>query len=194
MNYYLEDGTKFQEVNYKVNGHVGWFKRGFHEGRQEYLMIDSYFDRSFPRWIKKVNVPLVEGKGIPIALYLEIYLMKKLGVDSSILKTIKIFNVHEIETIFQLGELSRDDPKANLRDLFMRTKLFKSRNNVIIQSGMKIHELKIELVNPIFNHPDHLIGKIRGVNQGDIDKLCNKYQIEKGDLLLWGFDVEIKLF
>jgi hypothetical protein len=190
----LDDNITVERLdfNYK-NGSKGWFVRGYNNAKQEYLMIDSFFEKNFPRWIEDVEVPLVEGKGIPTALYMEIHLFKKLRVNPNILRKITILNVHELETIFQLHRLKRINEKTYLDLFFRHTKLFKSRENLLIQTQMKISEIRIDAENALFNHPKHLVDKILGATEKDIDFLCEKYSVTQDEMLFWNFSVELIL-
>ena len=191
----LQDGTIVERALFQPNEHTkGWFDRGYNQDRQEYLMINSYFDPDLPRWIKNVRIPLVEGKGIPTALYLDLYLMKKLNVRPNLLKTIRICNVHDWESIFHLSRLSRDhDENTDMGELFKQTRLFRSRNNVIVQTGLKISEIKIDASGAQFNHPKHLV-QTDDYRTGElIAGLCQKYAINNQDMVFWNFDVVISV-
>jgi len=76
--------------------------------------------------------------------------------------------------------------------LFKKTKLFRSRNNVIIQTGLKINELKIIPQNAIFSHPQHLKNHRTEIELENIKKLCDQYEFDfTSDQVLWNFDVLI---
>jgi hypothetical protein len=184
----LKDGTIVDQVVYQPPGSKGWFVRGFNEIRQEYLMIDSHFDDNLPRWISDVKVPLVEGKGIPTALYLDLHLMKKLGVAPDKLRHIRICKVHEWHSIFHLSDLT------NLGDLFKQTRLFKSRKNVLTQTGLMVDEVVIDLGGASFSHPSHISQQREGVSNSRIVNLCEQYGFDYNqDQVLWNFDVLIKV-
>lgn len=189
----LNDNIIIERLDFNVEDSKGWFVRGYNNEKLEYQMIDSFFDKDLPRWIEDAKVPLVEGKGIPTALYMEIYMLKKLRVNPNILHKITILNVHELETIFQLHDLKRADYKTDLGILFKQTKLFKSRNNLIVQTAMKVSQMRIDVQNALFNHPDHLVDIIPGATENDIEYLCEKYSVKKDEMLFWNFNVEIIL-
>jgi hypothetical protein len=190
----LPDGTIVERALFQLDGFKGWFDRGFNEQRQEYVMFNSYFDPELPRWIQHVKVPLVEGKGIPTALYLDLYLMKKLDVNPKLLKTVRICNVHEWDSVFHLARLSRDnDETADLGALFKKTKLFHARNNVLIQTGLKINSLTIDPGGSQFSHPKDLTSPDNPHLTKMINGLCQKYNIEDQDQVFWNFDVVISV-
>lgn len=191
----LQDGTIIKQLSYSANNVNGWFVRGFNNERKEYLMLDSFFDKEFPRWNRNVKVPLVKGEGIPMALYMDLVLMKKFEINPDELKAIRICNVHEWDSVFHLNNLSRKhDENTDLGLLFKETRLFKSRNNVIIQTGLKITDLKILTNNVVFNHPQHLKTHRKETDLLDIKNLCNKYEIDfMEDQIMWNFDVLIQV-
>lgn len=191
----LEDGSIIDQVVYQPSGSKGWLVRGFNEERQEYLMIDSHFDDNLPRWISDVKVPLVKGKGIPTALYLDLHLMKKLGVVPDKLKHIRVCKVHEWDSVFHLSALSRKhDEETKLGDLFKQTRLFKSRENVLIQTGLMADEVMIDLTGANFSHPAHISQQREGVANSKIISLCEEHGFDyHQDQVLWNFDVLIKV-
>jgi hypothetical protein len=189
----LKDGTIVRQAQYKHGDQEGWYVRGFNENRKEYLMLDSYFDPDLPRWIKDVKTPLVVGKGIPTSLYLDLYLLKKLGVTPEELKTITIHQVHEWDSVFHLTQLSQKYPNENLGELFKRTRLFRARNNVLKQTGLKITGIEIDPKGSIFSHPHHLVNKKESVDKDEIKMLGRKYGIKDGETVYWNFNIIISV-
>lgn len=189
----LDDGTLVRRLGYQSETNSGYFVRGYHKERGEYLMMDSYFDEGFPKWFSDVRVPLVKGKGIPSALYMDLILLKKFQIQPNNLRRIRICNVHEWDSVFHLNRLSRDHSEdTDLGMLFRQTRLFRSRNNVVVQLGLKIDTLKIDVHNAVFSHPGHLVMQNNDVNENEIKQLCEEYKFDYGnDQVLWNFDVVI---
>ncbi|MEM0996472.1 MAG: hypothetical protein AAGN35_05310 [Bacteroidota bacterium] len=188
------DGTRIERLGYHhENGADAWFIRGYHPERREYQMIDSHFDPEFPRWIREAAVPLVPGKGVPTALYMEIVLWKKLKVPANELRQITIQRVHDWESVFHLHALFRKTPAKPLGEHFRETRLFHSRNNLVIQTDLEVTALHVNTAGATFSSPQQLAGNAPGALFEDIVALAAKYGIDHHDMVLWGFNVEMKV-
>lgn len=185
------DGSKIITTKISHKNSNGWIIRGYNADRKEYQMIDSYFDDELSRWIEDVKIPLVEGKGIPTILYSDLRAMKALGIKLGELDTFIIYNVHDWESVFHLAWLIKQYPQEKVSTLFTHTRLFKSRENVIVQSGHKIVNIEIDLTGAIFNHPHHLPES--NFTKEKLKKLCSKYEIDQQEMVLWKFNVIMKV-
>jgi hypothetical protein len=165
--------------------------RGYNKMRKEYYMIDSFFDRGIPKWIEGVPVPLVEGKGTPTALFIDLRAMILLEIPQGGVEYFIIYNVHEWDTVFDLTSQLKQFPDKKTKDLIQSTRLFQARTNVIIQSGHLIEDVKIETAGSIFSHPHHL--SENGLLEDDMNELSRKYDINLQDMVFWNFSIIIKV-
>ncbi|MGB0523265.1 MAG: hypothetical protein ACPGJS_09925 [Flammeovirgaceae bacterium] len=187
----LADGTKILKTECSFEDASGWFLRGYNEERQEYQMLDSHFDEHLPRWVESVKHPLVEGKGIPTALYLDLLTMKRFKLTPKYLKKIIICEVHEWDSVFHFTNLRRNSADASLAELFRETRLFMSRQNVIIQTGLKVLSVRFNPTKIRFCQPFELLSKGYAISEEEIRALCEKYLIHEQDMVYWNFDIEI---
>ena len=89
--------------------------------------------------------------------------------------------------------MSQKYPDEKLGELFKKTRLFKARNNVLIQTGLKVTGIEIDPMGSIFSHPHHLVDKKEKVNPDEIKMLCQKYGIKDGETVYWNFKVIIRV-
>ncbi len=186
-----EDGTKVLRTEVSSGQCKGWIIRAFNEVRKEYQMRDSHFDNGLHRWVSDVNVPLVQGRGTPLTLYMDLRSMQIFNIKKGELKTFIICRVHDWESIFHLAWLSKKYPQDKLSNLFSSTRLFKSRKNVIIQTGHKINDTKIDVDGAIFDRPEHLVSEYFITDE--MKRLCDKYEITQQDTVFWNFNVIINV-
>ncbi len=189
----LEENTVIlkSETKQLNTNKVAWMERGYNSDRMEYYMLNSFFEEGISKWVEDVKVPLVKGKGIPLSLYLDLRLMKLLNVPNQSIKYFIIYNVYEWDSIFKLAKLIKENPSIKIDELIKHTKIFQSRENVIIQTGYTIEDIRIILDNSLFTHPKHLTKY--GLTENAIEKLCEIYHITYDEQIFWNFSIVIKV-
>jgi hypothetical protein len=197
-----DDGTKVYsfKVTYEENNSVGWFVRAFHPEKKHFEMRDSYFDGHLPRWIKHDGVELVEGKGMPTVAYFDMHCMRALGVKSGELRTLKICSVHDLDSALHLEWLQRNFEQQPLSELVANTRIYRSRETSIIQSGHKITSVKVDggkrtKLDDVFKEYQYDSSwMLDGQKITDsFNELLDKYAISPNDEILWRYDINLKL-
>ena len=187
--YVEDDGTRVLKFGFTYSEKAsGWVIRAFHPGTKHFEFRDSYFDDDLPRWIVNKGTSLVKGKGTPTIAFMDMFAMKRLGVQYGELRTAIICSVHDFESVLQLEWLQHKLSGKPLSELITHTRIYASRETPIIQSGHKI-----------------ISAEVKGGRREKIDKilslkekykfrdLFNKYGIARTDDILWKFDINFQL-
>ena len=188
-----KDGTKVVELSltYDANGSTGWVIRAFHPGRKCFEWRNSYFDDNLPRWMKHDGIQLVPGKGTPTIAYMDMMAMRMLGIRYGELRTAKICAVHDLDSALHLEWLWRRY-KEPLVKLVTHTRIFRSRETPIVQSGHKITDVRLDGGRKL--QVEDIIRSLE--DRTKIDKhmgLLEKYEIKRADKILWEYDIHLRL-
>lgn len=190
---FFENETRIIEskINESSSGKVARMMRGYNKSKKEYYMLDSHFDEGISKWIKDVPISLVKDKGIPLTLYLDLRAMKLLEIPFGEINYFIIYNIHEWESLFDLTHMLKNNKNEKLNLLIQNTKIFQSRKNVIIQSGYTVEDIKIDVSDSIFSHPNSLISN--GLSEEKLKLLSERYDINISDMIFWNFSIIIKV-
>jgi len=203
QSFYTEDdGTKVYnfKVTYEENNSVGWVERAFHPEKKHFEMRDSYFDGHLPRWMKQDGIELVKGKGTPTIAYLDMHCMRALGVKSGELRTLKICSVHDLDSTLHLEWLQRNFEQQSLSQLVTNTRIYRSRETPIIQSGHKIISAEVSggtrtVLEKVFMEYQYdsswMLDEQKIIDS--FNKLLETYAISPSDEILWRYDINLKL-
>lgn len=104
------------EVKPNAGGKNGNYKR-YWEPSTKTLVFYEGFKHDAPSWIKDVNIPLVEGKGIPTSTYVTLRQMKKLDIPAGILKRLKLSLVVNAEVMKDIYFIMQEHGLTNLNDV-----------------------------------------------------------------------------
>jgi hypothetical protein len=175
------------------NGAAGRMTRVYDPNTNTLMMKAAFFDDELPRWIS-TGKPMVEAKGgTPTFAYMQMRQMRKLGVDRSGLKKVHMSTIVNTRTILEVSRARKAG--LPLDQEILNSHSVQYAETALVQSGHRIRKARVtggdEL--PISRVLDPETGpnadKIKKAN----DELLNEHGLERTDIALWGFDIDLEL-
>jgi len=142
------------------DGHMGIFGRDYHS-EERHLVLDhafmGYGDRPsyaignrdrIPAWLS-AGLPLVQGKGTPTMLYVNLMLMHKLGIELGSLKVVTVKQVTNLRSQLDLAAIRASG--ATLSDAIRQTNTYQNVETMLTQSGHRILSIDISSWEGVHN-------------------------------------------
>lgn len=149
-----------------------------------------------PMWLPGFPFPLVEGRGVPLGMYMNLRSMLDLGLGFADrgLTVVKYSNIINLNTCAQMRWLRRTYPKAPLGDLFRATHSFDYARNFLEQAGLRIDDV-------VVRGDAILIGTTpRDLDAGGwyaaaepLDDFLRRYEVGADEVIDTGYDVYLRV-
>ena len=145
LDYRDSDVMLSTEVKPTAGGKNGSYRR-YWEPNTKTLVFYEGFKHDAPSWITDVNIPLIEGKGIPTSTYVTLRQMKKLGIPAGALKRLKLNLVVNAEVMKDVYFIMQEHGLTNLNDvgqhLFSKPSI-QYAITTIRQAGYHVEEVRV---------------------------------------------------
>jgi hypothetical protein len=165
------------------------------------LVMDAAFLDELPRWID-AGVPLRADKGTPTVAYLTLRQLKLAQVHFGELRTVKMSNIQNFETLLQLKQLTSQG--LSLDEAIRQTHSVQYAMTSIQQSGHTVLGVRAhvddsthafrEQVGAIMNYFETRYDPARNAARvKKHDALLAQYGMQRSDVVLAGFDIYFDL-
>jgi hypothetical protein len=185
------DGTVITNV-VAPNGATGRVERRYDPASKQWVMVEAFFDKEMPRWIKG-STSMVEGKGTPLIAFLDMRLMKTSGVAYGALTSTKLSTIQNVEAICQLEAQVRAGA-TDLDEAVLRTHSVSYAETELVQSGHRV--VRAHIVGgqrtPISKMLEHY-ESFGFRTAADHDAILGEYGVQRTDVVLWDYDIYLEL-
>lgn len=183
-----------------ANGNKGQLTRSYDPKTKMYVMEAAFFDDKLERWIHE-GVPMVPGRGTPLATYLMLRQLKRVGAAYGEVQTVKMSTIQNVEAILQLEQNIRQGMK--LEEAVRLTHSVQYAETAMTQAGHRIVEVRVKLNRATRSPLDEMLGYYEQHRNLDGERdpavvakheaLLAKYGVRRTDSVLWNYDIYLDL-